>query len=98
MSFKPIFEFQTLGGVFLGVKTNSKIFGNQKNIGLFSTILRKCMLYVRKLQKIFYEFIAKLRWKTFLDDIKIHIYAYTKQIIKILTFWMIFDIFELLKP
>ena len=35
------FEFLTLGGVFLGVKNNSKNFGNQKNIGLFSKILSK---------------------------------------------------------
>ena len=30
------FEFLTLGEVFLGVKNNSKNFGNKKNIGLFS--------------------------------------------------------------
>ena len=30
MWFKPIFEFLTLGGVFLGVKNNSKNFGNKK--------------------------------------------------------------------
>ena len=29
------FEFLTLGGVFLGLKNNSKNFGNIKNIGLF---------------------------------------------------------------
>ena len=34
MPFKPIFEFQTLGGVFLGVKNVSKNFGNQKNNSL----------------------------------------------------------------
>ena len=33
------FEFLTLGGVFLGVKNNSKNFGNKKNIRLFSKIL-----------------------------------------------------------
>ena len=33
MSIKPIFEFQTLGGVFLGVKNNSKNFGNKKIVG-----------------------------------------------------------------
>ena len=32
VSVKPIFEFQTLGGVFLGVKNNSKNFGNQKKV------------------------------------------------------------------
>ena len=31
--FKPIFEFLTLGGVFLGVKNNSKNFGNKKKLG-----------------------------------------------------------------
>ena len=39
--FKPIFEFLTLGGVFLGVKNNSKNFGNKKNIRLLSKILSK---------------------------------------------------------
>ena len=29
------FEFLTLGGVFLGVKDNSKNSGNKKNIRLF---------------------------------------------------------------
>ena len=29
--FKPIFEFLTLGGIFLGVTTNSKNFRNKKN-------------------------------------------------------------------
>ena len=28
--FKPIFEFLTLGGVFLGVKNNFKNFGGKK--------------------------------------------------------------------
>ena len=32
VSVKPIFEFQTLGGVFLGVKNNSKNFENQKKV------------------------------------------------------------------
>ena len=35
------FEFLDLGGVFLGVKNNSKNFGNKKNIGLYSKILSK---------------------------------------------------------
>ena len=39
--FKPIFEFLTLGGVFLGVKNNSKNFGNKKNIRFLSKILSK---------------------------------------------------------
>ena len=30
--FKLIFEFLSLGGLFLGVKNNSKNFGNKKNI------------------------------------------------------------------
>ena len=33
VSVKPIFEFQTLGGVLLGVKNNSKNFGNKKIVG-----------------------------------------------------------------
>ena len=35
------FEFLGLEGVFLGVKNNSKNFGNKKNIGLYSKILSK---------------------------------------------------------
>ena len=46
--FKPIFEFLTLGGVFLGVKNNSKNFGNKKNIRLFSKILSKWTLFYSK--------------------------------------------------
>ena len=46
--FKPIFEFLTLEGVFLGVKNNSKNFGNKKNIGLFSKILSKWTLFYWK--------------------------------------------------
>ena len=48
MSIKPIFEFQTMGGVFLGVKNNSKNFENKKNIGLFSKILSKWTLFYSK--------------------------------------------------
>ena len=57
------FEFLGLGGVFLGVKNNSKNFGNKKNIGLYSKILSKWALFIRKKQKIlpFYEFMAMLR-------------------------------------
>ena len=33
------FEFLTLGGVVLGVKSDSKNFGNKKNIGLLSNLL-----------------------------------------------------------
>ena len=33
MPFKPIFEFQTFGGMFSGVKNYIKDFGNQKHIG-----------------------------------------------------------------
>ena len=33
------FEFLTLGGVFVGVKNNSRNFGNKINIGLLSKIL-----------------------------------------------------------
>ena len=44
MWFKPIFEFLTLEGVFLGVE-NNKNFGNKKNIGLFSKILSITLFY-----------------------------------------------------
>ena len=33
MSIKPNLEFQNLGGVFKGVKNNSKNFGNKKIVG-----------------------------------------------------------------
>ena len=33
VSVKPIFKFQTLGGVFFGVKNNSKNFGNKDIVG-----------------------------------------------------------------
>ena len=52
VSVKPTLEFQNLGGVFLGVKNNSKNFENKKNSRLFSKILSKWTLFVRKLQKI----------------------------------------------
>ena len=42
-----IFEFQTLGGVILGVKNNSKNFGNKKDIRLLSKILNKKTLFIR---------------------------------------------------
>ena len=63
MWFKPIFEFLTLGGVFLWVKNNSKNFGNKKNIRLLSKILSKLTLFIRKMQKFwcFYELIAMSR-------------------------------------
>ena len=47
------FEFLTLGGVFLGVKNNSKNFGNKKNIGLFSKILSKWTLFYSKSSDLF---------------------------------------------
>ena len=47
------FEFLTLGRVFLGVKNNSKNSGNKKNIRLFSKILSKWTLFIKKMQKIF---------------------------------------------
>ena len=37
--FKLIFEFLSLGGVFLGVKNNSKNFGSKRNIRFLSKIL-----------------------------------------------------------
>ena len=52
MSIKPNLEFQNLGGVFLGVKNNSKNFGNKKNSRLFSKIFIKWTLFVKKIEKI----------------------------------------------
>ena len=49
------FEFMTLGGVFLGVKNNSKNSGTKKNIRLFSKILSKMTLLSLK-QSHFLEF------------------------------------------
>ena len=51
MWFKPIFEFSTMGRVFLGVKNNSKNFGNKKNIRLLIKILSKGTFLIRKRQK-----------------------------------------------
>ena len=48
VSVKPIFEFETLGGVFLGVKNNSKNFGNKNNSRFFSKILSKWTLFSSK--------------------------------------------------
>ena len=63
MSVKPNLEFLTLGRVFLGVKNNSKNFGNKKIIRLLSKILSKLTLFIRKMQKFwcFYELIAMSR-------------------------------------
>ena len=41
ITFKLIFEFLGLEGVFLGVKNNSKNVGNKKNIRLLIKILSK---------------------------------------------------------
>ena len=60
IQFKPIFEFLTFGGVFLGVKNNFKNFGNKKNIRLFSKILSKWTLFCSK-SSIFLEF-SFLTW------------------------------------
>ena len=75
------FEFLGLGEVFLGVKNNSKNFGNKKNIGLLSKILSKLTLFIRKMQKCwcFYEFMAMLRMEIFFSCHKSHylcIYSY----------------------
>ena len=48
VSVRPIFEFQTLGGVFLGVKNNSKNFENKKNSRFFSKILSNWTLFSSK--------------------------------------------------
>ena len=57
--FKLIFEFLTMGRVFLGVKNNSKNFGNKKNIRLFSKILSKWTLFYSKSSDLFnlYDFV-----------------------------------------
>ena len=56
MLFKLIFEFLTFGGVFLGVKNNSKNSGNKKNKRLFSKILSKWNLLYSKSSN-FLEFL-----------------------------------------
>ena len=67
MVIRKGFEFLTLGGVFLGVKNNSKNFGNKKNIRLFSKILSKWTLFIRKMQKFwcFYELLTMSRMENF---------------------------------
>ena len=45
------YEFLTLGGLFLGVKNNSKNSGTKKDTRLFSKILSKFCLS-KKMQKI----------------------------------------------
>ena len=49
MWFKLIFEFLTMGRVFLGVKNNSKNFGNKKSVRLLSKIVSKLTLVIRKM-------------------------------------------------
>ena len=44
MGLLSSFEFLGFGGVFLGVKNNSKNFGNKKDIGSFGKILSKWTL------------------------------------------------------
>ena len=80
----PIFDFLILGGLFSGVKKNSKNFGNKKNIGLFSKILRKWTLFVQKCRNFcnFMSLWPCLEWKTFLDGIKVNIYAYANKIVE----------------
>ena len=53
MVIRKGFEFLTLEGLFLGVKNNSKNSGNKKNTRLFSKILSKWTLFIKKMQKIF---------------------------------------------
>ena len=55
VSVKPIFKFQTLGGVFFGVKNNSKNFGN-KDFRFFSKILSNWTLFSSKSSN-FLEFL-----------------------------------------
>ena len=71
MVIRKGFEFLTLGGVFLGVKNNSKNFGNKKNITLFSKILSKWTLFIRKMQK----FWPCHEWRAFLNVIKFNSFA-----------------------
>ena len=48
MVIRKGFEFLTLGGVFLGVKNNSKNFGNKKKLRLLSKIFSKLTLFFSK--------------------------------------------------
>ena len=41
--FKPIFEFLSMGGVFLGVKNNTKNSGSKKNIRFLNKKVQKCV-------------------------------------------------------
>ena len=68
MLLLPSFEFLTLGEVYLGVKNNSKNFGNKKNIGLLSKTLSKLTLFIGKMQKCWcsYEFLAMFRMENFI--------------------------------
>ena len=68
-----------MGGVFLGVKNNSKNFENKKNYRLLSKILSKWTLFIRKRQKImgFKDIMARLRIKkNFFNVIKVYVFAY----------------------
>ena len=63
------FEFLTLGGVFLGVKNNSKNSGTKKNIRLFSKILSKMTLLFSKLSH-FLEFSWLCQFQKFKNLLK----------------------------
>ena len=63
------FEFLTLGGVFLGVKNNSKNSGTKKNIRLLSKILSKMTLLFSKLSH-FLEFSWLCQFQKFKNLLK----------------------------
>ena len=48
ITFKLIFEFLSLGGVFIGVKNNSKNFGTKKILRLLSKILSEWTMFYSK--------------------------------------------------
>ena len=81
VTFKLIFEFLSWGGVFLGVKKNSKNFGNKKNIWLLNKILRKCTLFYSKSSN-FIEFSLLLQFQNVKKNLKsqniqyLHVYKH----------------------
>ena len=94
------FEFLTLGGVFLGVKNNSKNFGNKKILGCLAKfwVNRHCLSEKCRSFGNFMSIWPCQECKTFLNITKVNFYAYSHINIKnILTFKRIFDILKLKK-
>ena len=96
----PIFEYWTLGGVFLGVKNNSKNFGNKKLLGCLAKfwVNEHCLSEKCRFFGVFMSDCHVKNGKLFLNAIKVNICAYTHINIKYFAFFlMIFDLFKLEK-